>query len=377
MMLIAAFAFAFAIYYLEIKVYRRFWKKGLSVRLLFLQKGINVGETCILQEMVTNEKNMPVPVLDVKFSTSASFKFEDSSNTNITDHFYRRDMFSLKKYQKVTRQLEFVATKRGYYTIPEIDVLSKDYLFAENFAVKYPNDTALYVYPKKLDTRLLNPFFSQMMGEIVTKQRVEEDLYAFRGLREYRPTDSMRRINWKNTAHSGKMLVNLYETTTTVEVCMLVDGDVRLPFDHDILQEEIISLASSISGDLIKKGIAIHLRTNLKDTISKEPVLVKMSAGKNHIEVIDQAMARVNLKGIDETIYEMAADEIRKNGKNKCYLILASDFSDQFIRMIQNYQREGIAVYAVVPYTGKNMTKKLENDLFSKRKSIFPWKMEV
>lgn len=375
MMLVVALVIAFSVYFIEMALYKRFWKKGLSVRLLFMQKGVNVGESCTLEETICNEKRMPLPVLEVKFATSSSFLFADVKNSSVTDKFYRKDIFSMQDYQKVTRTLEFTATKRGYYSIKELDVLSRDFLFAQDYAMKMENDTALYVYPKKLDTRVLNPFFSRLMGDIVAKQRVEEDLFAFRGLREYRPTDSMRRINWKNTAHAGKMLVNLFETTTTVDVCMLVDGNIKMPFDEEALREEIISLASSVSGDLIRSGISVNVRLNLEDIVTKEPVTIKMSAGRNHIEMIDQALSRVGNVSMDLTIEKMLAEEVKQFGNHKCILVIASDITPAFSNTLSTYRKQGIPIYAIMPYTNRNMSKMAE--VLSDRSLIFPWKVEV
>lgn len=377
MMLLAALIFGFILYFAEIKLYRRFWKKGLSVKLDFLESGVNVGEHCILQETICNDKRMALPVLEVKFSTASSFLFEDSQNSSVTDQFYRKDLFSLDKNQRITRTLDFTATKRGLFFIREADVLSRDCFFAQDYVWKVKNDATLYVYPQKLDTRVLNPFFSSMMGEVIARKRVEEDLFAFRGLRDYRPTDSMRRINWKNTAHTGKLLVNLYDTTTTTEVCILADGHIHLPFDEEALQEVILSLASSVAGDLIKRGVSVFLRLNLNDIVTEEPVCIEMSAGQNHIEMIDKALARVSLKQTGLSLKQMFLHELQNKGQNRCYLIIASDFSAEFTSFLKEYRKRGIAVYAIVPYTKRNLLKKTEADFFEQRTLIFPWLSEV
>lgn len=129
MMLLVAFLASFAIYYIEMKLFRHLWEKGLSVDILFLQKGINAGQTGVIRETVSNSKRLPLPILEVKFATAPSFLFEKERITSVTDRFYKKDLFSLRGRQRTVIYHEFKAMKRGYFSIDEIDVLTKDYFF--------------------------------------------------------------------------------------------------------------------------------------------------------------------------------------------------------------------------------------------------------
>lgn len=377
MMLLIALLAAFIIYHMEMKVFRHLWKKGLSVDILFLQKGINVGQTGVLQETVSNDKRLPLPILEVKFATSPAFLFEKERATSVTDRFYKKDLFSLKGRQRTVVRHEFKAMKRGYFSIDEIDVLTKDYFFSQEYAERVKNDTAIYVYPKKLDTHILNPFFARMMGDVVTRRRIEEDLFAFRGIREYHPGDSMRRINWKNTAHTGNLLVNMYDTTTAIEVCLLLDQRIRLPFDEEEISEELIALASSVSSRLLESGISVGLYSNYTDVITKEPVMVADGMGRKHIAQIDRALARANKKEHGLSMEELLKKQVQDCGKKKCYLVLSSDYTTEFLELLMAYQKQGTAVYAIMLYSSRSLKKIQKTGLMEHRNMICPWCAEV
>lgn len=377
MMLLIALLAAFIIYHMEMKMFRHLWEKGLSVDILFLQKGINVGQTGMIQETVSNNKRLPLPILEVKFATSPDFLFQKERTTSVTDRFYKKDLFSLKGRQRTVVCHEFKAMKRGYFSIDEIDVLTRDYFFSQDYAVRVKNDTAIYVYPKKLDTHILNPFFAQMMGDVVTRRRVEEDLFAFRGIREYRPGDSMRRINWKNTAHTGHLLVNMYDTTTAIEVCLLLDWEIRLPFDEEEISEELISLASSVSSYLLENGITVGLHSNYTDIMTKEPVTVKDGMGRQHIAQIDRALARANPKEHSLNMEELLRGQVQSHGKKKCYLILSANYTMEFLELLMTYQKQGTPVYAIMPYSARNLKKIQKTGLMEHRNMIYPWCAEV
>ena len=379
MILIAAIFLALLLLYVESYFFKKNWAENLRVELSFLQNGVNAGEHCELKEVIYNEKKMPLPIFEVKFATSASFQFEDNKNAVVTDKFYRKDLFSVQKYQKVTRTMDFVATKRGYYELPEVNVLVRDYLMSQQYVKRYPCNSSLVVYPKKVDTRRLKFLYSKLMGEIVSRKRVEEDLYSFRGLREYRPTDSMRRINWKASAHNNSMLVNMYDTTTTMQACVIADGNVRLPFDEEAIKEEVLSLASSISDQLITEGISVQLISNFADALTNERVVVSSSAHKSHRETIDTALARANVKKSIDSITEVMEGELDRltNASNHCFFLITTEHSPEFIEKIKYYQKKGICIFIIFPYTAHNTPKISVPQVYKGVRQVFAWEVYV
>jgi len=84
--------------------------------------------------------------------------------------------------------------------------------------------TTFWVLPRREDLRkaaLLSNLPMPLMGEHQVNR--PGDGFDFFALREYVPGDTMRRINWKASARSGKMMVNQMMQTTAAEVSIFVD----------------------------------------------------------------------------------------------------------------------------------------------------------
>ena len=218
MRLIIALVVMILLYSIQSHLYRKYWNMGLDIRLAFSKDTANIGEQVVLTEVIENRKALPMPILHVKFRTARTFIFEDNENAQTTDHYYRNDVFSILGKQKVTRQLPFLATHRGYFSITELHITSKDLFLTTSFADILPNDTALYVLPDRLQTKHFSSMHEQMLGDFHTHRQSMEDPFAFAGIRPYQTFDTMRSINWKTTAHMGTLMVNQYQPATSNEV---------------------------------------------------------------------------------------------------------------------------------------------------------------
>ena len=125
MSLIGIILGAFLLFYLQGRLYCRFWDKNLSVNLEFSQKWAVEGEECELCERVENRKLLPLPALKVKFRVSRQLQFRDEEGVSaVTDQYYRNDVLSIRPFVRHVRRLRFRCKKRGYYRINGLDVVA-------------------------------------------------------------------------------------------------------------------------------------------------------------------------------------------------------------------------------------------------------------
>lgn len=348
MILIIAVIMAVLVLYGENRYFQEHWRKGLSVSLRFCQKGVNAGERCLLEETICNEKRMPLPSLQVKFKTSAAFLFEQAGNASVTDYYYRTDLFAAGGRRRITRTLEFIPSRRGFYELDSFDVLAKDFLYTTTCSERRENKTCLYVYPYKRDVSRFDILYRRMQGEQLARRTLEEDPFAFRGMREYRPTDSMRRINWKSTAKSGKLLVNMYESSYDQEICILLDGRCRNEGHKREMQEMAISLASSVAADLLQKGIPVSLCSNMTDILTGK--LIDCPAGNNrqHLNLVDRQLALADTESLRGNLADLWKEQEEYGKSRKCYLIITPDESQELFQMAEEKKTQGEAVYGIV-----------------------------
>lgn len=123
--------------------------------------------------------------------------FADGENTSVSDQCYKRDIFSVGGYQKITRTIPFHCSKRGYYELSQVELVTRSPLMNKKFYKTLESPDHFYVYPRMVDDTKLEIPFQKIMGSVLSHKNLYEDPFEFRGIREYQPTDSMHKINWR------------------------------------------------------------------------------------------------------------------------------------------------------------------------------------
>lgn len=295
MMIILIGVVAFLLFELQVVVYRKNWSKKLKVTLRFKEPVVYEGDMAALEEVVENRKRLPLPALKVKFQVSRHLLFEKGINAAVTDYYYRNDVFTAMPYQKITRELPFQCSKRGYYDIHGIDVIGTDLFMVSNLIEERDSHTSMYVFPRPCRTEEFMEVLRRISGEVLTKRHLLEDPFEYNGIREYQVYDSIRSINWKATAKSGALMVNQKNYTALKSVRIFLNLD-----DHSILRREelleySISMAAALLMEFLGNGIQVSLYSNTQDAITGEKLAIEASAGKNHLETVMKGLARINL----------------------------------------------------------------------------------
>lgn len=105
------------------------------------------GEEATLTEIIENRKVLPVPMLQVEFLLDRSLGIDEEENASLSDQLYKRDVFSVSFYQKISRTIPLKCRKRGYYHIHEANLIAGGLQMEKNYYKDIPQDTFLYVYP--------------------------------------------------------------------------------------------------------------------------------------------------------------------------------------------------------------------------------------
>ena len=145
MKLLIALAAGAALYFAQLLLYRRFWDRDLNISVDFAQSVVREGDGNELVEIISNDKRLPLPVLQVKFAITRRFLFQEQENSKVTDQYYRNDYYSLMPYQKITRRYGFICSKRGCYTMNGMDVVCKDLFLSGMMLRTYEHEASVCV----------------------------------------------------------------------------------------------------------------------------------------------------------------------------------------------------------------------------------------
>ena len=243
-----------ALYVLQVVLYDRLWGKGLEVKTSFQEEYATEDDTAALTEVVVNDKFLPLPVVEIDFHMGKGLRFTDEANTAVSDYTYRRDVFALGPRQKITRTLEFRCARRGYYRIDQAGLDVRSLLLTKKYVGSTPQATDFYVLPRLVSTQRIQIPFSQIMGNLTSRKKVYDDPFAFAGLRGYVRGDPMKYINWKATAKTGQLLVNLHESTLSQKVAVVLDLEGLGVQQADLLNEEAVRIACTLCVRLLESG---------------------------------------------------------------------------------------------------------------------------
>lgn len=320
--IIGAFLFSFL---LSI-VYSRLWSENLDVTVNFTEEAVTEGMDSELTETISNRKWLFLPTLQVGFETHKNLKFGQEENVSVSDLCYKRDIFSVGGYQKVTRTIPFHCSKRGFYEIESADLITRSPLLTEKFHKAAKQSTYIYGYPKLLDDALLDISFQKIMGEIQAKKNIYEDPFEFRGIREYQSTDPMSKINWKASAKSENWMVNLYGSTNAQDITILLDLEDETAWKYDDIHEEQIRLAMTLATRFVDAGVPVGLVTNGKDIKMDETLQLESGTGKQQFLNMNRGLARIDLTKQPESMAKVLLREREKlSHLQKTYIMISKN----------------------------------------------------
>ena len=333
---------AAAFYFLQARIYGRFWNRGLSARLFFSARSVTEGERCFLSEQVENRKALPLPMLKVKFQVSRKLHFEDEGDSAVTDQYYRNDILSLGPHQRLTRRIPFRCTARGYYRIEGLDLVASDLFLSREMVSEAEAESVLYVYPGPVRGVSLDAAIRRLNGEILAKRHLLEDPFEYRGLREYAPFDEPRSINWKATARTGDLTVNLRGYTALRAVRIFLNLDDRGIWKRQELLELCIRIAAKIAQELLRQGIRTAVFCNARDVLTGEVMSLAPGAGAGHLEQLNRALARLDLDQEAPPFAQTFAAELEAEGKDTATLFLSAQTDEEFQRLLERLARSGM-----------------------------------
>lgn len=291
MLILIIAAIFLAVIKLLLSVYFRRWDKGLTLELRFPEKGVSEGEQGELIETITNAKLLPLLFASVSFRAPRRLAFYGKEY----DHdIFREDRLTIFSFEQITRKLPFTALRRGFYTVGESNISTNDLLFREKYIRHYPAGCTVLVYPRVKGVENFPIDFRRLTGQVISRRSMIEDPFFFRGIRDWAPTDSMRRINWNATARTGGLKVNQFESTHSQNVLLLLDFDGYNKSDHEELREDIIRIAAYLSGVLLKAGIPTGMTTNAFAAGGTERAQTKCRNGRSHYDTLLSEMALID-----------------------------------------------------------------------------------
>lgn len=212
-----------------------------------------------------------------------------------------------------------------------------------------PTNALLHVLPKKIPMNEISPALISQIGEVIRRNSLFTDPFAFKGIREYRPHDTMHSINWKVSAKYQSLYVNTYDATSSKELYLFLNLEMNSVFRKEELQEESIRIADTIADLFITKNIPLHFYCNGLDKFTKKAFTMEAGCGKDHMKRIDISLARLDLTLPTAPTLPML-DAISKKDPSHTEIILISNYrKDDLVSYYKELARKGYPVTFIIP----------------------------
>jgi uncharacterized protein (DUF58 family) len=195
--------------------------------------------------------------------------------------------------------------------------------------------------------------FSKIMGECLTRRYLYEDPFEFRGIREYQPYDTMSAVNWKATAKTGELRVNVHGYTASQEVTIFLNLENETMWEEDALKEECISIAAGLCEKLIDSGISVSLVTNGCDR-NGERFVVKGGLSNAHMDMLLSGLARIDLTQKVQPFVEILNEQIALKEENRMFIMISFACGQVLHETYDLLCEENKGSMWILPYTRRN-----------------------
>ena len=307
------------------KIYVKNWLRGVEAGIEVSKNITFPGDELVLTETVVNRKWLPLPMVMVKFEVDRSFVFgNEVVNTNVSDYCYKSDVFSLLFYQKIIRNIPLVCTKRGYFTIDRLNIVSTDVMMDKTLAAYFDVGKTITVYPAEAASEEVDIPYRRIMGTVLTRQYTYEDPFEFLGIRQYQTYDSLKDVNWTASAKTGELKVNVHAHTAAQQVCILLNLEKDGVWDYEELKEKAISMACSLACRLTRQAVAVSVLSNGKDIITGNELLIEAGCDDGHRTNIMTTLARLDLKKPCRDFEVVIREHIKELGDDMIYCMIST-----------------------------------------------------
>jgi len=331
-------------------LYRRPYLNNLDVSIQFSADTVTEGDEVTFTEVLTNAQWLPLPFVSVKFMVSKYLQFDDHDAAQVSDAYYRNDLYHILMHQRITRRLRFTCSKRGYYRVQDLTLMAYDILMKSKHVRNVDCDAALTVYPGVLDLPEIENLANRIQGQFVTQRFIHPDPFTFRGIREYAPHDPMKSINFKASAKTHEMMVNLWDFSVSRQVVIFLNLQPYTPWPNEALDEFSIKVVSSLAAWLTERHIPVAFVTNGKDVLTQTEMTLPESGGMRQLRLIQEVLARIDLEQPAQSSFVASIDRIfHTRGTEPEYWIVSSYHGDDLAKAFLDLVAKGVRAAWILP----------------------------
>ena len=210
----------------------------------------------------------------------------------------------------------------------------------------------LTVYPKVIPLSHMKFPSHSPMGSLRHTQPIFEDPTRVMGKRDYIAGDSLRRVDWKTTAVTGRMQVKLFEPSISLETMTFLDLKIQsYHYRARIDSTELaIVIAASISNWIIDKGQTVGLCTNGEDPLAVDgkAQLLPSRGGKTHLIRVLETLARIQTSDDREILAAQIQNHRVHLPWGTTLIVITGSVGDTLLNELYQARRAGLNAVIII-----------------------------
>ncbi|MEX2236547.1 MAG: DUF58 domain-containing protein [Dehalococcoidia bacterium] len=324
----------------------------LSYQRVLPERRAFVGEKLPFSQVLINRKPLPLPWLEVEdripnalAPVGRTLKPSYLPNTGLLAR-----STALSWYERLTWDYELQCTERGYYKLGPARLRSGDLFGFFRQERQEEQSHEILVLPRMYDLQKMDLKPARPAGELRGRHLLVEDPLRPAGVRDYRPGDSVRRLEWKATARRGTLQSRVFEPAASLELLIALNiNTMELSWEgyDPVLLERAISTAASIARDSLEARLATGLVANGSYPGADRPLRVAPARNRDQLTRILEALAVIS--PLTLTPLEQMLEEQRRLLPSGCSLVLVTALLDRPLTatLLNLASRHPISVVAV------------------------------
>lgn len=256
------------------------------------------GESIQLTAELVNHKWLPLPWLEVEDQVSDRIRLRDqetlpSSRPGAT---VLRLTTSVRWFERVRWSFRLDCPHRGTFFIGPLSLRSGDLFGFFSEQQRFDHVDRILVYPRILPLEDLGLPPRHPLGDSRMLQQLIADPTRTVGVREYRPEDSFRFINWKASAKLQETQVKVFEPTVSLQLGIFLNLDTfERPWEGiDYTRaESAITAAASLASHSIEARYLVGLYANGVMAGSDQSLRIRPSLGPDQLATVLEGLAKL------------------------------------------------------------------------------------
>ncbi len=285
--------------------------RGISAQAEKPPEHCQVGKQ--FQQDITVFNNSKIPKLWLKLE----------NNNGMSEH-HNTGVINLSPGSSHCWQSNVHCQRRGRYSLGSVLVTATDPfgLFSRQRLLGEPH--SILVYPATFDLPLFELSSSNDPDSGSGYRSINQISPNASGMREFTTGDSLQHIHWRGTAHTGKLMVKLFDAdrshrgSQTVWVVLDMQESAHFGEGEETTEEYSVTIAASLIRKYLERGMRIGMMASGDQTYLFPP-----DGGEEHLWRLLEALALIRATG-KVPVGQMIREQMGHFGDNSVVIITPS-----------------------------------------------------